>query len=46
VAITANGRAVYRRDRKTAGFDHHLVKQVDPDTLAALIRNQTAPAVR
>lgn len=46
VAMTGYGRAEDRRESKTAGFDYHLVKPVDPDALAALIRDEPAPAVR
>jgi len=46
VAMTGYGRAEDRRESKAAGFDHHLVKPVDPDALAVLIRGETKPDVR
>jgi signal transduction histidine kinase/ActR/RegA family two-component response regulator len=46
VAMTGYGRAEDRRESKAAGFDHHLVKPVDPDVLAALIRGEPTPEVR
>jgi PAS domain S-box-containing protein len=45
-AMTGYGRAEDRRESKAAGFDHHLVKPVDPDALAVLIRGETKPDVR
>lgn len=37
IAITGYGRAEDHRLSKQAGFDHHLVKPVDPDAVEALV---------
>jgi two-component system CheB/CheR fusion protein len=37
IALTGWGRDVDRQRSKEAGFDHHLVKPVDPDVLAKLL---------
>jgi two-component system CheB/CheR fusion protein len=37
VAITGYGQDEDRRRSQDAGFDHHFVKPVDPDALAALL---------
>ena len=37
IAITGWGQAEDRRRSKAAGFDHHLVKPIDPTALAELI---------
>lgn len=37
IALTGWGRDVDRQRSKEAGFDHHLVKPVDPDVLAELL---------
>ena len=37
IAVTGWGQAEDRRRSREAGFDHHLVKPVDPAALAALI---------
>lgn len=37
VALTGYGREVDRSTAIGAGFDHHLVKPIDPDTLESLI---------
>jgi len=37
IAVTGWGQEVDRQRSKEAGFDHHLVKPVDPDTLAKLL---------
>jgi CheY-like chemotaxis protein len=37
VALTGWGEAEDRRRALLAGFDHHLVKPVDPDVLTKLI---------
>ena len=37
IAFTGYGQDEDRRRARTAGFDHHLVKPVDPDELEALI---------
>ena len=37
IAVTGWGQDVDRQRSKEAGFDHHLVKPVDPDTLAKLL---------
>ena len=37
IAVTGWGQEEARRRSKAAGFDHHLVKPVDPGTLAALL---------
>jgi CheY-like chemotaxis protein len=48
VALTGYGRDDDRRAAFDAGFDHHLVKPVDPDDLDALVRraarSRAAPA--
>jgi len=38
VALTGWGQEEDRRRSREAGFDHHLVKPVDPDALEALLR--------
>jgi two-component system CheB/CheR fusion protein len=37
IALTGYGRDEDRREALTAGFDHHLVKPVDPGALLALV---------
>ena len=37
IAVTGWGEAVDRQRSKNAGFDHHLVKPVDPDVLTKLL---------
>jgi CheY-like chemotaxis protein len=37
IAVTAYGRDEDRRRSHEAGFDHHLVKPVDPDALQRLL---------
>jgi CheY-like chemotaxis protein len=37
VALTGYGQAEDHRRSREAGFDHHLVKPVDPDALLALL---------
>jgi PAS domain S-box-containing protein len=37
IAITGWGQEIDRQRSKDAGFDHHLVKPVDPDALATLL---------
>jgi CheY-like chemotaxis protein len=37
VALTGYGRDEDRRQALAAGFDHHLVKPVNPDALLALV---------
>ena len=37
IAITGWGQAEDRRRSSAAGFDHHLVKPIDPAALAGLI---------
>jgi two-component system CheB/CheR fusion protein len=43
VALTGYGREEDRRAAFAAGFDHHLVKPVDPDNLEKLIRGVARP---
>jgi CheY-like chemotaxis protein len=38
IAVTGYSRDVVRARSRDAGFDHHLVKPVDADRLAALLR--------
>ncbi len=38
IAISGYGQARDRERAKEAGFDHHLIKPVDPDALQALLR--------
>ncbi|MFA7098113.1 MAG: hybrid sensor histidine kinase/response regulator, partial [Gammaproteobacteria bacterium] len=42
VALTGWGQEEDRRRSREAGFDHHLVKPVDPDRLEAVLSG--APA--
>jgi CheY-like chemotaxis protein len=37
VALTGYGEQQDRERAKAAGFDHHLVKPINPDTLQKLI---------
>ncbi len=39
IAITGWGEAEHRQLSKEAGFDHHLVKPVDPDALTDLLNS-------
>jgi len=39
IALTGWGQDSDRRRALEAGFDHHLIKPVDPDQLAGLIAN-------
>jgi len=41
VALTGWGQDSDRRRALEAGFDHHLIKPVDPDKLASLVSNAT-----
>lgn len=41
IAISGYGQADDRRRSKEAGFNHHLVKPVDHEVLAALLRSIT-----
>ena len=43
IALTGWGQEDDRRRALEAGFDHHLVKPVDPDQLEALIANRPSP---
>ena len=43
VALTGYGQSEDRRKTEEAGFDHHLVKPVDPARLSQLV--ETAPVV-
>jgi CheY-like chemotaxis protein len=40
IAVTGWGQEEDRRRSKAAGFDHHLVKPVDPAALAALLSSR------
>jgi CheY-like chemotaxis protein len=42
VAVTGYGQEEDRRRTREAGFDHHLVKPVDPDQLRKLIAGRQA----
>src|SRR5262249_62330583 len=42
VALTGYGRDEDRRTGVTAGFDHHLVKPVDPSALETLVAELTS----
>jgi CheY-like chemotaxis protein len=42
VALTGWGQEEDRRRSREAGFDHHLVKPVDPDALEQLLQQHTA----
>ena len=44
IAITGYGRAEDRRLSTAAGFDHHLVKPVDPAVLRGLLAGHGLPA--
>ena len=48
IAITGYGQEEDRRKTREAGFQHHLVKPVDPDELAALLARvgEVDPVVR
>jgi signal transduction histidine kinase len=39
IAVTGWGEAVDRQRSKQAGFDHHLVKPLDPDVLTNLLKS-------
>jgi len=41
VAISGWGRDEDREQSKNAGFDHHLIKPVDPDVLIQIVREAT-----
>jgi CheY-like chemotaxis protein len=43
VALTGWGQEEDRRKSKDAGFDHHLVKPVDPDLLRKLLEGAPSP---
>lgn len=38
-ALTGYGQTEDKERSKAAGFDHHLVKPIDPDTLKALLNS-------
>jgi two-component system CheB/CheR fusion protein len=42
IALTGYGQASDRRMTQEAGFDHHLIKPVDPDQLEKLLRAEPA----
>jgi two-component system CheB/CheR fusion protein len=44
--MTGYGQDEDRRKTRAAGFDHHLVKPVDPDQLALLLARQGEAAVQ
>jgi PAS domain S-box-containing protein len=44
IAVTGYGQEQDRRKTREAGFEHHLVKPVDPEELAALLRACAAQA--
>ena len=44
IAVTGYGQEEDRRRVRAAGFDHHLVKPVDPDTLERLMNTLQRPA--
>jgi signal transduction histidine kinase/CheY-like chemotaxis protein len=46
IAVTGWGQAEHRQRTSEAGFDHHLVKPVDPAALAKLIASLAAGHVR
>jgi CheY-like chemotaxis protein len=39
IAVSGYGQQADRNRAQEAGFDHHLVKPVDPDKLAGLIES-------
>jgi PAS domain S-box-containing protein len=43
IALTGYGQSEDRQRSKQAGFDHHLVKPVDPDVLQTLISSHAQP---
>ncbi|MCC7546396.1 MAG: PAS domain S-box protein [Burkholderiales bacterium] len=45
IAVTGYGQEEDRRRVRAAGFDHHLVKPVDPDALERLMNSLERPAV-
>jgi len=44
IAVTGYGQDEDRRRVRAAGFDHHLVKPVDPDTLERLMNSLERPS--
>jgi CheY-like chemotaxis protein len=44
IALTGWGQEQDRRRTLEAGFDHHLVKPVDPSLLVRLIAEESVPA--
>ncbi len=46
VALTGYGREEDRRRSREAGFDHHLVKPVEFDTVLSLLESHREPAGR
>ena len=45
IALTGYGQDEDRRRSREAGFDHHLVKPVDPDTLLAIVSRPVSLAI-
>jgi CheY-like chemotaxis protein len=43
IAVTGWGQEEDRQRSSAAGFDHHLVKPVDPAVLTSLLRTRVAP---
>ena len=43
IALTGWGQEEDRRKAKEAGFDHHLVKPVDPEEVQAILRGEPRP---
>jgi CheY-like chemotaxis protein len=43
VALSGYGQAEDQRRSREAGFDHHLVKPAEPETLSALFASLPAP---
>ena len=44
IAVSGWGRDEDRDQTRKAGFDHHLIKPVDPDVLVQIIREAAARA--
>ena len=45
IALTGYGQDEDRRRSREAGFDHHLVKPVDPDALLSMVSRPVSLAV-
>ena len=44
IACTGWGQEEYRREGRMAGFDHHLIKPIEPDAILGLVAQRATQA--